>query len=415
MTNTFASNFSADAVSAYIAAKLLILAQKQVVMHGLCEKAQMPKGQGRTMQFTRYERVDLPQETLAEGVTPAETSMVITTVTAVLDQWGAVIPITDVAIDSVKHPVLQQAIKLAGLQSSETVDREISKVMLAGTNVFYPDGKTSRATLVAANKLDSDIAGTIVATMRTNGAMTYDGTHYFGVVDPFSEEDLLNDTNFVEAHKLANVMNLKNNEIGVWKGIRWVRSNFLPSIALVASAATASSAVGGSLTPATTYDFANSIVDRATGFETFGSAVFSQATAGGQTSIDVTLPALPASATVGSTFKIYAGSNGGTLFLSSSGNAAAAVVNVKTIPTSGDVAPAAPPAALRIRMLFVLGQGGIACSQMNKMRAFITPNQPSDSDPLVQRRKVGWKLDLKAVITNELFLTRLEHAVTNGN
>jgi N4-gp56 family major capsid protein len=138
VANNSTSTFSSD-VSLYIAQKVLQVALKNLVLYGLCDKAPLPKNSGRTFQYTRYERVVLPQSALSEGVTPGDTAMSISTVSAVMDQWGAVIPLTDQAIDSIKHPVLQKAMELAGMQAAEALDREIALTLLAGTNVFYPN------------------------------------------------------------------------------------------------------------------------------------------------------------------------------------------------------------------------------------------------------------------------------------
>lgn len=412
-TNTLTGNFSAD-VSLYIAKKLLMLAQKQLILYQLCDKAQMPKNSGRTMQYTRYERVDLPQSTLTEGVTPGDSSMAITTVSVVMDQWGAVIPISDVAIDSVKHPVLQQAITLAGRQAKETIDREIAKTLLTGTSVFFPAAITSRPNLTAGNKLESAAIGKLVASLRALGAAPREDGHFVGVMHPYSEEDIINDTKFIEAHRYGQVKKLMNQEVGTWKGVRWVRSNALPFISLL----TGATGVGqdlGSLLNSTPYDFKITIIDKATGYETHCQAKLDVTTGAADESVDITLPALPSNATAGSTFKIYAGANGGVMYLSKTGQAAAAVVNITAIPTSGEVAPADPPAALTVYHSWVFGVQSVICAELNKVKAYLTPATPSDSDPLVQRRKVGWKCDFKTVIANDDFLARLEHVTTTGN
>ena len=64
--------------------------------------------------------------------------MTITTVTAVAEQWGAVVTITDVAELTIKHQPLQKAIMLLGIQAAETIDRVIFNVLMGGTTVFYP-------------------------------------------------------------------------------------------------------------------------------------------------------------------------------------------------------------------------------------------------------------------------------------
>ncbi len=413
-TNTFASNFSSDAVSAYIAAKLLLLAEKRLVLYQVCDKAQMKYGEGRTFQYSRYERVDLPQSTLSEGVTPGDSSMSISTVSAVMDQWGAVIPISDVSIDSVKHPVLQQAIGRASMQASELIDREVFKVIITGTNVFFPNAVSARGSLTSSDKISSAAIGKIVANLRDDGAMGYDGDLYMGVVDAFGEDDLLADSTFVTAAQYGAQKKLYNGEIGTWKGVRWLRSNSYPAIQLLTGASGAGSATAGSLTPSTTYNAKVAVVDKKTGHETYISALFNAATGAGESSVDITIPALPAGATAGSKMRLYFGSNGGTLYLAANDIDPSSTYNQGTVPTSGAVAQAAPPSGVPVHIAFIFGKEGVACVELNKVKSYLTPAVPSDSDPLVQRRKVGWKCDFKTVITNDSFLARLEHACTNN-
>lgn len=412
--NTLTSNFSA-AVSTYIAKKTLMLALKRVALYQVCDKPQQPMNSGKVFQYNRYDRVALPQSTLTEGTTPGDTSMSISTVTATMDQWGAVIPISDVAIDTVTHPVLQKAINLASLQAAETVDREICKVLLTGTNVFYPNAITARASLTTSDKMSTAFVGKIVAQMRGDGAIPYDGDLYLGVVDSWSEDDMVNDSTFVTAAAYGAVKKLYVNEIGQWKGVRWIRSNALPNVKRLSTGSGASSATAGSLVASTAYDAKLTVVDANTGYETFIGDKLDISTAGGQTSIDFSVPALPTGATAGSTFNIYLGSDGGTLYLASTGNAASTTKNIGTLPTSGNVAPASCPASgNKVHFAFIFGMEGVACVELKKIESFLTPKGASDSDPLAQRRKVGWKTMFKAVICNELFIARGEHQTTNG-
>src|SRR5262245_38698389 len=94
--STAGTTFASDFVT-YIADKTLMLAEKALRMEQLADKAQLPRRSSTTFQYTRYERVPLPQSTLVEGITPTETQMSITTVTAQVQQWGQVVILTDVA------------------------------------------------------------------------------------------------------------------------------------------------------------------------------------------------------------------------------------------------------------------------------------------------------------------------------
>lgn len=412
-TNTLASNFSSD-VSTYIAAKVLLLAEKQLVLYQLCDKAQLPHNHGRTFQYTKFERLALPQSALSEGVTPGDSSMAISTVQAVMDQWGAVVPLSDVAIDSVQHPVLQQAIALLGHQAKETIDREVFKVMITGTNVFFPNAISARGSLTASDKISTSAIGKVVANMEADGAMKYEDGYYYGVLDPFAKADVMADTTFVDAAKYGMIRKLMVNEIGEWMGVRWMVSNSIPSLQLLGAVVAAGSATAGSLTASTTYNGKLAVVDKNTGHETFISATFNAATGVGETSVDITIPALPAGATAGSKFRLYFGSNGGTLYLAENDIDPSSTHNQGTVPTSGDVAQAAPPSGIPVHYTFILAKQGVVCVELNKMKAYLTPAQSSDSDPLVQRRKAGWKCDFKTVIANENFLARLEHATTHN-
>lgn len=411
--NTLSSNFSSD-VSTYIAQKVLSVALKNLVLYQLTMKQVLPKSSSRTFQFTRYNRVALPQTKLTEGTTPGDSSMSISTVTAVMDQWGAVIPISDVAIDSVRHPVLQQALELAGLQAAETIDREIAIVLLGGSNVFFPNAISARGSLTTSDKIDSPAVGKVVSNLRYQGARPFDGSNYFGVVDPFSEEDLIASSVFVTAAQYSNIKALQNQEIGMWKGVRWMRSNTLPAISLLTGQSGTNSATAGSLSTSTTYNFKLSVVNPNSGHEDFMSAVTNAATTTG-TSVDITVPALPSGAIASSTYNLYFGSNGGTLYLAQQGLAASSTANQGTVPTSGAVAQAAPPSSVRVHHAFILGKEGLQCVELNKIKTMLTPAVPSDSDPLMQRRKVGWKTDFKAVVSNDNFIARLEHYTSYGS
>ena len=79
-------------------------------------------------------------------------------------------------------------------------------------------------------------------------------------------------------------------------------------------------------------------------------------------------------------------------------------------PTSGtSIAGSSIPATGEIvHSSWVFGKEAFAVVDLQKLQSFLTPNQASDSDPLVQRRKAGWKLMFKAVICNNDFMARIE-------
>ena len=397
------STFSSNAQT-YISAQTLKRIQRDVVVYGMGKKEKLPNRFSKTFQFTRYEKLDLPYAALTEGSTPDNSTMSISTVSAVMDQWGSYINLSDVAVITAKHPALQQGIELLAEQASETIDRECVKLLLSNTSVNYPGTASSRFTLAAGDYITTGTCKEAISSLRSQGAHAVSGRLYLGLIDPLVEMDLLEDTTFQNAASYSNIVALYNGEVGTWMGVRWMCSNLLPTMTLLSSPSTAG-ANTGSLANLTAYDLKVTAVDNTTGFEVKCSAKIDQSTGAADESIDVTLPA-----TTGYTYNVYAGADGGVMYLYSSQNAPSAVVNVASIPTSGNVAPAHPASGVVVHYSWVLGKEAFAVPELMSLETFLTPDQASDSDPLKQRRKAGWKCMFKPVICNESYIERIESA-----
>jgi N4-gp56 family major capsid protein len=303
------SSFSSDS-STYIAAKTLMRIKRDVVVYGLGKKEKLPSNNSKTFQFTRYEKLALPQDPITDGVTPNNASMSINVVTAVMDQWGSYVNLSDVAQISIKHPVVQEAIGVLAEQAAETIDREAIKILLANTSVYFPGAVANRGALSATDYIDSAVIRKVTAALRRGGARGYEGRMFVGLVDPSVEQDLNTDTTFVNAASYSNIVVLQNGEVGKWMGVRWVASNLIPTLARITGASGAGSATAGSLAASTTYYFKVSAVEDATGFETGVSVEFTGATGVGQSSVDITIPNVS-----GYTYKVYAGSSTGGSFV----------------------------------------------------------------------------------------------------
>lgn len=403
------SSFSSDAVT-YIAEKTLLVAKKAVIFQQLGEKQVLPSHNSKTFQFTRYDRLALPLTTLTDGVTPDNTTMSISTVTAVCDQFGAFVNLSDVANLTIKHPVMVKAIDLMGLQSAETMDREVINMLLAGTAVNYGGTATARNGLssTTTDVMTTTLVRKVVAGLHANGAYEYDGSDFVGVVDSQVEMDLSADSTFQTAASYSNIKVLQNGEIGRWMGVRWMRSNFIPALSGITSAnasATAASATG--TIPAASVWFSVDMVDSNTGFTTKSvvpASVYAAAASNASGSLTVTVPS-----TTGYYYNVYAGSGASALYLvNSSLLSPAASQAVTAIPSAGTLQPGVPASTKVVHFSWVFGKESFAVIDLMKLQTFITPAQASDSDPLVQRRKAGWKFMFKSVICNQDFLKRTE-------
>lgn len=412
------SSFPGGAINAHIADELLMIAKKNVVFQQLGEKAKLPPGESKTFQFNRYERLSLPLVTLTEGTPPSSTNMSLTTVSAVSDQWGAFIALSDVAQLTIKHPLLSVAIELLGYQAAELLDREIIAVLQGSLNVIYGGAATTRAGLstAATDSFTDLIAQKVVAALRARGAYPYESQNYVGVIDPYMEQDVTQSTNsaFLYASAYSNVKALFNGEIGMWRGVRWMTSNLLePITGFAAVTATSASSPVGTFTTAN-YRVEVSYYDAVTGF-IVGHSQNANVAMTSTNSLALTTPNNNAY-----NYKI---------FVSAAAAAATAIMfqGVETtfgtalIPFNTACSVLAPPTTgasisgsnipqtgVVVHQGWVFGKQAYCTVDLMNLQTFVSAPQATISDPLVQQRTVGYKLMFKAVIQNDAFMQRIE-------
>lgn len=409
------SSFSSDVVT-FIAEKTLIIAKKNVIFQQLADKAVLPAHNSKVFQYTRYDRLALPSASLTEGVTPSNTSVSISTVSATCVQWGAYVNLSDVVELTIKHPVMVKAIDLMGYQAAETMDREIINVLLAGTSVYFPGSITARSSLssTSTDVMSTDLVRKMVANLRASGAWDYEGGDYMGVVDPYVEMDLSKDSTFQTAASYSNIKVLQNGEIGKWMGVRWMRSNLIPNLTGVAAESyTSPASPAGTFTTAN-YRVTTAYYDVNTSFMVKLSANSNVAF----TNLDSLAGTSPSSTSY--QYKIFVSAAAGSATASMFQGVettygtdyipAATAFSILAPPASGDsIAGSDIPADTKVvHFSWIFGKEAFTAVDLQKLATYVTPNQASDSDPLVQRRKAGWKFMFKAVINNQNFIERAE-------
>jgi hypothetical protein len=355
-------------------------------------------------------------------------------VTAVLEQWGMVTTLTDVALMTTKHPALQAAKDRLGNASAELQDREIQRVLMGQGVVIYPNAKASRSALVAGDTPGTDFISGVVATLRQLGAPTFTGSMYGGVFDPYTEQDLAKDQTFVLSHQYAETTALFNAEVGRWRGVRWKRSNLLPILSQLATGVGGVAAAANTTIPpgttgfgaGTTVKTTAALADPISGLDT------KQITTANVTNAAafVVVFTIDAAAPEGR-YNIYCSAAGGTTpqlcaTVQKPLGAALTVTIVNTVTgapiantyaqnPSGAPAGADPPAAINVHFGYIFGKQAFAVPAIGaRVQATLTPATASDSDPLQQRRKAGFKFYTKTCILNQDFFRRFECASAFG-
>lgn len=202
------------------------------------QKRPMPKNEGDTINFRRFNSLDVPAASLTEGVTPDGDNLSITAVTATVAQEGNWVRLSDkismVGID----PVLTESAALMGENAAKTLETRCADVIFKGTSQQFAGGAASAAAIAAGKVVNSEEIKKAVRTLRNNNAKPMEGGYYIGFCDPSVAYDLQNDALWQDISKYNGAQNIMNGEIGRIHGVRFILTTMCPTDATTASAGT---------------------------------------------------------------------------------------------------------------------------------------------------------------------------------
>jgi len=226
--------------AAYAEKELLKRALPFMVIEKFGQAKALPANNSKTITFRRYSALDTTPSALTEGVTPGSQTMASTDIPCTLTQYGSMITITDVVLDTHEDNVLNEAIELLGEQAAQMIERMRYGVLRAGTNVVYANGASRAAvntviTLAAQRKvvraLKRQNAEQITKVVKSTPAFGTEAVakSYICLIHPDMEADVRNMVGadgkivFVPVEKYGS-MTPYENEIGKVEDVRYLSS-----------------------------------------------------------------------------------------------------------------------------------------------------------------------------------------------
>ena len=220
----------------YAVGRLLKRAQPNLVTERFGQIDPQGEKKTKTRKFRRHEAISPAIAPVAEGIVPSGAQLNVTDLECSLEQYVQVIWITDQVQDFCEDNVLQDSVDNLSVAFSETIELIRFAVLKAGTNVFYANNVTSRATVNSPPVL-GDIRR-VVRSLRKNRAQTISkvvdasvkyGTTpveeaYFAIIPTELESDVRNITGFSPASEYGNVL---PHELGKVENVRFMLSNVL--------------------------------------------------------------------------------------------------------------------------------------------------------------------------------------------
>ena len=219
--------------------KLLDRGQYLMVLERFGQVDPQGKNKTKTRKYRRY--LSLPRATapLAEGISPAVHRLTYMDVNATLEQYGDLVKISDVILDTHEDPVLDETVKIMGEQSAETVEVVRYNVVKAGTNVYYPAGATTRVGLgspVTRAVLRQVVRGfnrnkgrQISEIIKASGMISTEpvAPSFFALASTDLESDIRSITGFVPVEQYSHSDKAMPGEVGKVESTRFILSALL--------------------------------------------------------------------------------------------------------------------------------------------------------------------------------------------
>ena len=396
MTNTTINTLQTTQLNkTFYDRQLLESARTRFVHAKFGQMRPIPRNSGKRVEFRRWNLFDAnaAMKALEEGVTPSGQSLSQSNVEALVSQYGAYVEVSDLLDMTGYDQVITESAELLGEQLGTVVEWVTRDAMNAGNNVQWAGGKTSRAALTASDKLTVDEIRKAVRTLKRAKARPFcedeRKPHFICICSPDATYDLQNDALWQDVSKYSNAEAIYSGEIGRLFGVVFVESTeakvFRQSVWNKVSEATSSSA-SFVLKNAPT-DAEAAYLSREDNPIRIGDASYTIA------GFD------PSSNTV--TLKETASLAADAIVYSE--DAGALDPETKT--------------AMDVHSTLIFGKdayGVVDVAGSGALQIIIKPHGSAGTqDPLDQRATVGAKVAAyTAVILNELWLLRIEHAVS---
>lgn len=396
MTNTTINTLQTTQLNkTFYDRQLLESARTRFVHAKFGQMRPIPRNSGKRVEFRRWNLFDAnaAMKALEEGVTPSGQSLSQSNVEALVSQYGAYVEVSDLLDMTGYDQVITESAELLGEQLGTVVEWVTRDAMNAGNNVQRAGGKTTRAALTADDKLTVDEIRKAVRTLKRAKARPFcedeRKPHFICICSPDATYDLQNDALWQDVSKYSNAEAIYSGEIGRLFGVVFVESTeakvFRQSVWNKVSEATSSS---------TSFVLKNAPTEAEAAYLSrednpirIGDASYTIA------GFD------PATNTV--TLKETASLTADAIVYSE--DAGALDSQTKT--------------AMDVHSTLIFGKdayGVVDVAGSGALQIIIKPHGSAGTqDPLDQRATVGAKVAAyTAVILNELWLLRIEHAVS---
>ncbi len=166
--NVYSGSIGPYAAAGYVAGNLLKRLLPLLTFEQFMNAEVLPTNNTKTMQWRRFFALPPAMKPLTEGVTPNSLKLSAQEYTAVLDQYGSVVEVSDVTIQTSQDKIIQDLSLNMAEQAAQTIERVRYNVLKACVNKFYPGGATLRSQV--NSPLDSTTHKMVMRALKRQNA-----------------------------------------------------------------------------------------------------------------------------------------------------------------------------------------------------------------------------------------------------
>lgn len=196
------------------------------------KKTTIPKNAGATTSWRRLEMPAVTTTAITEGTTPNGIDLTINKVSATVQQFGTYTKLTDF-IDLVGlDPLITEVSEMFGEHAGLTMDIIVRDILVAGTNAQYANGRASRATLAAGDKITTAEILKARATMVKNNVkkikLPNGKLGYLAFIHPDTATQIMQLTEWKDQNTYTDTTNREAGIVGQMYGIYFMEATTAP-------------------------------------------------------------------------------------------------------------------------------------------------------------------------------------------
>jgi len=207
----------------YYVKTLLENSEPKLVYAKYGDQYPLPQGNGKRMEWRKFSKLGKALTPLTEGVTPQGTSLSMSTVNTVINQYGDWIRLSDIVKLVSLDNLVVQATKQLGSQAGRTRDTIVREVLMGGTQVRYADKVVNNVPTAVTTRSGLDATALMTPELLIKAATDLDamdndgvdgGEDYVAIMHPYVAYDLMRHPEWKDWQIHQNSGRLYDREVG---------------------------------------------------------------------------------------------------------------------------------------------------------------------------------------------------------